>query len=162
MSEQKVSFIWHSDVILDTSVYKPTQVYGFCVKSDNLVSLVRDENEERFTLPGGGIDGNESPQDALTREFQEEAQFAPLEIKILGSLEVIVEENGKVTEKTQQVRFICKLDKINELEPKKDGWETVERIFVYYKDLPKYLNWIKYESGQEVFKAFCHEIESQK
>lgn len=160
MSESKTTFIWHPSKLLNTSEYKPTQIYGFCVTKDNLVCLVRDKNEERFTLPGGGINEGETPEESLVREFKEEAQFKLKNIKLLGSLEVIVEEEGKPTEKTQQVRYICEADKVEEFVPEKDGWETVERIWVYYKDLPKYLKWIKHESGQAVYKALCDLIEN--
>ncbi|PJA41386.1 hypothetical protein CO178_00285 [candidate division WWE3 bacterium CG_4_9_14_3_um_filter_34_6] len=149
-----VTFKWHTNELLDVSEFKPTQIYGFCKTKDNLVCLVRDKNEERFTLLGGGIDDGETPEQALVREFREEAQFEPKNIKLLGSVEVIVEEEGKPTEKTQQVRYICEFDKLDEFIPEKDGWEVVERIWVYYKDLPKYLKWMKYESGKEVFDAF--------
>jgi ADP-ribose pyrophosphatase YjhB (NUDIX family) len=160
MSEPKTTFIFHPSKLLDVNEYKPTQIYGFCKTSDNLVCLVRDKDEERFTLPGGGIDEGENPEEALIREFKEEAQFELKTIKLLGSLEVIVEEEGKPTEKTQQIRYICEAENVEEFVPEKDGWETVERIWIYYKDLPKYLKWIKYESGQSVYKAFCDLIEN--
>lgn len=153
MSEPNTTFIWHSSKLLDVTEYKPTQIYGFCKTSDNLVCLVRDKDEERFTLPGGGIDEGETPEESLIREFKEEAQFEIKNIKLLGSLEVS-------PEKTQQVRYICEAENVEEFIPEKDGWETVERIWVYYKDLPKYLKWIKYESGQSVYKAFCDLIEN--
>ena len=158
MSEQKITFTWHPQKLLDVNEYKPTQIYGFCKTSDNLVCLVRDKNEKRFTLPGGGIDAGENPEQALIREFKEEAQFELKNIKLLGSVAVIVEEDEKPTEKAQQVRYICELEDISEFVPNKDGWETEQRIFVHYTDLPNYVKWIKYESGQEVYKAFCETL----
>ena len=158
MSEQKVTYIWHPNKLLDVVEFKPTQIYGFCKSKDNLVCLVRDKGEERFTLVGGGIDEEETPEQALIREFKEEVQFEPKNIKLLGSVEVIVEEDGKDDEKTQQVRYICDFDKLEEFIPQKDGWEVVERIWVYYKDLPKYLKWIKYESGKDIFKTFIENL----
>ena len=158
MSEQKTTFIWHPDKLLDLKEYKATQVYGFCITKDKLVCLVRDKGEQRFTLPGGGIDDNEHPEDALKREFIEEAQFKVKNIKLLGSLEVIVEEDGKLTEKTQQVRYICEADEIVEFIPNKDGWETEQRIFVHYTDIPNYVKWINYPSGKEVFESLLKSI----
>src|SRR3989344_3316897 len=113
MSEQKITFKWHPNELLDVKEFKPTQIYGFCKTNDNLVCLVRDKNEKRFTLPGGGIDDGENPEQSLVREFREEAQFEPKKIKLLGSVKVIVEEEGKPTEKTQQVRYVCEFDKLN-------------------------------------------------
>jgi len=83
---QKVTYTWHADKILDISEYKPTQVYGFCKTAGNLVCLVRDEDEVRFTLPGGGIEDGELPQEALIREFKEEAQVELKNIKRTGIL----------------------------------------------------------------------------
>ena len=157
-SVKNVTFVWHPQKLLDVNEYKPTQVYGFCKTSENLMCLVKDKDEERFTLPGGGVNEGENPEQALIREFQEEAQFNIKNIKLLGSLEVIVEEAGKPTEKTQQVRYLCEADKIDEFIPEKDGWETVERIWVYYQDLPKYLKWLKYESGQAIYKSLIDTV----
>lgn len=151
---QVITFKWHPSELLDVNEFKPTQIYGFCKTKDNLVCLVRDKDEERFTLPGGGIDKGENPEQSLVREFREEAQLELKNIKLLGSVEVIVEEKGKPIEKTQQVRYTCEFDKLEEFVPEKGGWEVVERIWVYYKDLPKYLKWMKYKSGKEVFEAF--------
>lgn len=159
-SKQKVTFIWHPDELLDLKEHKATQVYGFCMTQDKLACLVRDKGEERFTLPGGGIDGEEHPEEAIKREFREEAQFEIKNVKLLGSLEVIVEEEGKPTEKSQQVRYICEPTEITEFVPNKDGWETEQRIFVHYTDLPNYVKWIKYPSGQEVFKTFIDKLVS--
>lgn len=158
MDNQKVTFIWHPDELLDLNQFKATQVYGFCVTKDKLVCLVRDKGEERFTLPGGGIDGEEHPEKALIREFMEEAQFNISEVKLLGSLEVIVEENGQEIERTQQVRYICEPENIEEFIPNKDGWETEQRIFVHLMDIPNYVKWIRYPSGKEVFDTLLNKL----
>jgi len=108
-----VTFRWHPNELLDVNEFKPTQIYGFCKTNDNLVCLVRDKDEERFTLLGGGIEDGETPEQALVREFREEAQFEPKNIKLLGSVEVIVEEEGKPTAKTQH-KFADSNDYLNQ------------------------------------------------
>ena len=149
----KVLFIWHPDKILENM--PSHQVYGFCSNEKNLVALVRDKYESRFTLPGGGIEPEETPKDALVREFIEEAQFQPKNIRLLGSLEVIEKDNlGNIVKRYQQVRFVCRSGKIKEFVPEKDGWETVERIFVPANKLGLYLKWLKYPTGKAQFKKF--------
>ena len=119
------------------------------------MALVRDKYESRFTLPGGGIEPEETPKDALVREFIEEAQFQPKNIRLLGSLEVIEKDNlGNIVKRYQQVRFVCRSGKIKEFVPEKDGWETVERIFVPANKLGLYLKWLKYPTGKAQFKKF--------
>jgi len=155
---QKVIYTWHPEVMLDPNEYKPTQVYGFCKTHENLVCLVRDEDEVRFTLPGGNIEGGELPQEALIREYKEEAQIELKNIELLGSLEVVMEEEGKSVVKTQQIRYMCEPVKLEEFVPCKDGWETMERIWVHYNDLPKYVSWIQSENGHQIFKCLCERI----
>lgn len=147
------TFIWHQDQILNN--LPCGQVYGFCLTQDGLLALVRDKGETRFTLPGGGVEEGESAEEALVREFLEEAQFRPLNIKLLGSLEVIEKyADGNLLRHHQQLRFICRADKIEEFVPGKDGWEIAERIFVRPQDLPQYIHWIKFPTGKAQFEHF--------
>jgi len=151
-----VIYIWHPGVIPEGIPVQ--QVYGFCSTDDNFVVLVREKNDDRFTPPGGGVEKGETPIEALNREFMEEAQFEPLDIKLLGSLEVI---NSAAIEDIQkhnlQVRYVCRVGNCDVFEPMKDG-ETEQRIFVYYKDLAEYVGFIKkYTSGKiqyDMYKDF--------
>lgn len=147
INNEQTNFTWHPKVIIDG--LKPKNIYGFCITNDNKVVLVRDKDETRFTLPGGGIQEGESPVEALIREFREEAQFIPLNIELLGTLEVrITNKKGEVIEHHQQVRFICSIDNPGDFIPEKDGWETAERIFVNIEELKDYLEWLVYPSGK--------------
>lgn len=148
-----IYFTWHPGRILGD--VKSFQVYGFCLNREGKVCLVRDKDETRFTLPGGHVDGKETPEEALKREFQEEAQFVPENIKVLGTLEVEVKDGDGVTsDHHQQVRFVCFVKEIPEFVEVKDGWETAERIFIDPQDLPKYIDWIAYPTGKAQFEEF--------
>lgn len=154
----KITYIWHPGVIPENIPVQ--QVYGFCTAGDNLVALVREKDDARFTPPGGGVETGETALEALNREFMEEAQFFPEDIKLLGSLEVI---NPQATEEIQkhnlQVRFACKVGKLEAFIPMRDN-ETEQRIFVYYKDLPTYIGYIeKYTSGKIQYDMYCDYIE---
>lgn len=153
-NNQKVEFIWHSGRILRDVILH--QVYGFLITNDNLAVLVRDEGEKRFTLPGGKIESGEMAHDAFVRECIEEAQIQPLNSILLGSLEYI-NPNGKDDEDKhhQEVRYFSIVDNFKKFEPFKDGFETEERIFVHYENLPDYVSWLsKSETGKAQYNDF--------
>ncbi len=157
---QNMTYIWHPNEIPEGILLH--QVYGFAHTDDNLVTLVRDKEEQRFTLPGGGIEPGETAIKALVREFTEEAQFDLKDIKLLGSLE-IVNNNAEreIDRHNLQVRFVCKIGHLEKFVPLKNGFETEERIFVYYKDLPKYVSFIeKYTTGKMQYDMFCAYLEN--
>lgn len=144
----QITYIWHPGIIPPNIPVQ--QVYGFAHTSDNLVALVRDKGEMRFTPPGGAVESGESVEEALVREFKEEVQFIPKNIKLLGSLEVI-NPNAiiEIQKHNLQVRYVCVPETMTEFIPGKDGFETEERIFVHYTDLPHYLGFVqKYTTGK--------------
>ena len=149
----EITFLWHSGKTIND--LKPFQIYGFCLNDDGKVCLVKDKEETRFTLPGGHIDAGETAERALIREFEEEAQFQPGNVELLGTLEVkVVDKNSQVTDHHQQVRFICKVHNVPEFVPGKDGWKTEERIFVDPNKLPEYIDWLSYPTGKAQFEDF--------
>ncbi len=157
MDNDNVDFSWYPGIIMEG--VKLRNIYGFCVNKNNKVALVRDKGETRFTLPGGGVQEGESGIEALNREFIEEVQFYPQNIKLLGSLEVVrTDPSGNIIDHQQQVRFVCSIDKPGKFIPEKDGWETVERIFVSVEDLSKYLEWIAYSTGKAIYDEFLKNL----
>lgn len=153
IGDDDVTFTWYPKKLI--SYLKPFQIYGFCLNDEGKVCLVKDEGEERYTLPGGRVDPGESAEEALVRECQEEAQFTPKNINLIGSLEVlVVDKNGKTKDRHQQVRYICNTGEYGDFIPKKDGWETVERIFVEPKRLPDYVDWLSYPTGKAQYEDF--------
>ena len=157
-NDEEITFIWHPGQILDD--VKAFQIYGFCLDTDGKVILVRDKDETRFTLPGGHVEEGESAKEALKREFEEEAQFLPQDIELLGSLEVIVSDsNQNIKDHHQQVRFVCHIGNPGGFIPEKNGWETVERILVKPEDLPNYLEWIAYPTGKAQFEDFLKKLD---
>jgi len=151
--DSEITFLWHPGKMVDNLI--SFQVYGFCINDDGKVCLVKDKEETRFTLPGGHVDAGETAKQALIREFEEEAQFQPENVELLGALEVkVVDKDSQLTDHHQQVRFICKIHNIPDFVAGKDGWETEERIFVDPNKLPDYIDWLSYPTGKAQFKEF--------
>lgn len=147
------TFIWHPDTILENVLM--SQVYGFCLINNDQIVLVQAKEEAHFSLPGGAIEAGETAEGALIREFREEVQFIPIDIKLLGSQEVIERDlNGNIFKHHQQIRFFCRPDKIEEFVPEKDGWEIVKRIFVQFKEVSKYIHWVETSTGKAQFEYF--------
>jgi 8-oxo-dGTP pyrophosphatase MutT (NUDIX family) len=156
----KVTYIWHPGIIPENVPIQ--QVYGFCLTTDNLVVLVKEKNDNRFTPPGGGVEKGETALETLLREFVEEVQFIPSEIKLLGSLEVInPAAEDDIQKHNLQVRFVCKVNNLKEFIPLVES-EIEERISIHYKDLPQYVGFIdKYASGKIQYDMLCDYIEGR-
>ncbi|HEY0908003.1 MAG TPA: NUDIX hydrolase [Candidatus Paceibacterota bacterium] len=156
-----MTYVWHPGSMPEGIPVH--QVYGFSLSPSGLIALVRDKGEERFTPPGGGVESGETALQGLVREFKEEAQFEPLDIRLLGSLEIINPSGEKEIDRHNlQVRFVCTTGKLDAFVPLKDGFEVEERIFVHYRDLPKYVGFIdKYTTGKMQFDMLCDHIEGK-
>ena len=73
---------------------KIKSVRGLIIHKNELVVLFRRKNgNEYYSVPGGGIEMNESKEEALTRELFEE-----LNIKVKINKEVFTYENDKAIE----------------------------------------------------------------
>lgn len=156
----EVKYIWHPGVIPEGIPVQ--QVYGFSLTKDNLVMLVKEKDDDRFTPPGGGSEEGETAVETLKRELLEEGQFEPQNIRLLGSLEVVNPDAEEDIQKHNlQVRFVCDIDNLEKFVPMQDG-ETKKRIFVYYKDMPEYVGFIdKYTSGRIQYDMFVDHIEGK-
>lgn len=67
------------------------------IKNGELLTIFRrkikgDEIKEYYVIPGGGIEGNETPQETVVRELKEELN---VDIKVLNYLGENERENGK-------------------------------------------------------------------
>lgn len=110
---------------------KYTQVSGYIFNEENQLLIVK--NGKTWTIPGGHPEVGENYIETLTREIMEEACITIKDIKYLGAVEVI--END---EKYYQLRYVAK---INKILPLKEEWEINERKFIDLGDLNKYITW---------------------
>lgn len=159
--DKKIRYIWHPGVIPEG--VPVDQVYGFANDIDNNIVIVRDKDEQRFTPPGGGVEKGETPLEALKREFLEEVQFEPKNIKLMGSLEVVNPSAEDVIQRHNlQVRFVCEVDGLKKFEPLKNGFEIIERKFVFYLKLPEYVNYMKkYKTGNIQYQMYRDYLEGK-
>ena len=120
---------WVEDFEINNEKY--TQVSGYVYNEKNELLIVKNGNT--WTIPGGHPETKETPIETLNREVMEEACVTIKDIKYMGAVEVVENDN-----KYYQLRYIAKIDKIL---PFKEEWETNERTFVNLIDLPKYIKW---------------------
>lgn len=124
-----------------------TQVYCYVFNEDNKLLIVKNEDNNNWTIPGGHPEVGESKEETLKREVLEEACVTVKDIHYLGAVEVV--ENDEVY---YQLRYTARLD---EELPFKQEWEVSERLFINLEDLAKYITW----ANGRTFKA---QIESAK
>ena len=130
-----------------------TQVYGFCKDiSSGEFCIVRETGQTNYSLPGGGCEVGESPEDAFRRELMEETSFKSDNIILVGATKVDMFTSDKKThlQTIFQVRFYTDIKEIVPFIPNKDGFEVEERIFVSPLDLLEKVDWLKTEVGSQV------------
>lgn len=60
---------------------------GIVIREDGKIAIFNKSNKNEYKLPGGGIEGNESPEEAFKREVLEETGCVVKIIKKLGTTE---------------------------------------------------------------------------
>lgn len=100
----KIAYVTYKDAdsFDDLRSKNVTQVYAICFWKDKVV-LVHNKNQDSFSLPGGGLEKNESFEDCLKREIKEETNMKVLSFTPIGYQEVTDMENLAVF----QLRYAC-------------------------------------------------------
>ncbi len=87
------------------TVFEPKKIRlgarGIVVRNDNKIAIFYKENKNQYKLPGGGIDTNETPEDAFKREVLEETGCIVEITKKLG-----ITEEYKSKTSFQQISYI--------------------------------------------------------
>lgn len=125
---------------------------GIVVREDGKIAIFNKSNKNEYKLPGGGIEGNEKPEEAFKREVLEETGCKVEIIKELGTTEeyktldnfkqisyVFV---GKVLEDTKQLNVTQK----EKDEGARLVWETPENTLKVITESYDKLVASKYES----------------
>jgi ADP-ribose pyrophosphatase YjhB (NUDIX family) len=127
-----------------------TSAMVFCRDTNGLFCVVKDAGEDFWSLPGGGCSLNEMPEKCASRELLEEAQIVAKNQTILGSILVRFFKNGKEVSVMQQVRCLCEFEDMQEFIPQKDGFETDERKFISFEELPIMVKQLMNDTGKVV------------
>jgi len=100
---------------------------------------------KHWTIPGGHPESNETPVETLEREVMEEACTTLKNIKYIGAVEVV--ENN---ETYYQLRYTAR---VLDVLPFNKEWETSERLFVALEDLHNHITWSKGVTFSEQIKS---------
>lgn len=75
---------------------------------DNKLLLVRDDPEDSWAFPGGGIDYGESAEDALVRELAEELHVDPTSVS--SDFKVVAVNSGHIKSGIPRVNIYYRAD----------------------------------------------------
>lgn len=111
-------------------------VSAFILNKKNQVLLVKRSDIDTFLpgyweLPGGGVNENETPQEALKREIKEEVGLTVSINESLGANQYTLEEHGEKIPKTEMC-FSCMSDSLEKInlsnEHSEYKWISKEEI----------------------------------
>jgi 8-oxo-dGTP pyrophosphatase MutT (NUDIX family) len=118
-----------------TTLLVVPSVTGLVFDDDGRVLLVRHSNGGVWVAPGGAIDPDEAPQDAVVREVWEETGLRVEPVRLVGVFGGpdfrVVYENGDETDYVMAIYECRRLD--GELRP--DGEETLDARWVAASEL---------------------------
>lgn len=78
------TFFGKKKLIEKDKLIKRSSAYGFAIHEGSIL-LVNNKSTNRLFFPGGGIDLNETKEEALKREFLEETQIEIEILKYIGA-----------------------------------------------------------------------------
>ena len=128
----RVRVVWHGAEETELPV---TGAHGFCFRDGRV--LVCDISGRGPTIPGGHLDGGESPADCLIREVWEEACVELINLNLVGFVEADHRLNndfdGHYPLRSVQAIYRADVSALRNFEPRH---ESTSRRFVTTNDLP--------------------------
>ncbi|MFA5776702.1 MAG: NUDIX domain-containing protein [Patescibacteria group bacterium] len=115
--------------------------------------IVRDFDENFFSLPGGGCDMNEDGKECAVREVREEAQVEVKNIFLIGTVIVKISKNGQVFSVSTQQRYLADAAEVPGFVVNPDSFderrfETVERKEVPFESLCEEVKLLRNKTGE--------------
>lgn len=96
-----------TDPLLDYTDYDTRLgAYAVVVDDERRVLLAYWRDETRWTLPGGGVELHESPEEAAVREVSEETGYAVELVRLLGVDTVVVPAERRVSATDRVLRMV--------------------------------------------------------
>lgn len=121
------------------------------VFKDNKILLVKERSDQLWTLPGGWIDINESPSEAVCKEIFEESGFKTKAIKLMALFDKNKHPHPTQLPHTYKLFFICELIGGSMMA----GIETSEVAFFEKDNLPDLS--LKRVIAPQIKRAFEHQ-----
>ncbi len=112
------------------------------VRRDGLLLLVRDRGFRQFSLPGGGLRPNESPEEAVSRELAEETGLRAITVESLPGCQTSDAYNTYLVFQIEAEGVL----RINAEELSEAHWwdgRTSVPLFGYVKHVLELLHWPK-------------------
>ncbi|MDP3989565.1 MAG: NUDIX domain-containing protein [bacterium] len=135
-----------------------TQAMVFIRTTTDKFIVVRDFKKTTFALPGGGCGINESGMDCAVRESREEAQVEITDLQFLGTILVKIKKNKDIISVSAQKRYLARTEKLSRFVPRKDGFETIERGLVDFKDLYKEVHSLQNDTGNAILENLKNKL----
>lgn len=125
--------------------------YGIVLKGDELL-VVYSEKEYDYSLVGGGIEPNETPDKALNREFLEESGYLITDIQEFVNIDCFwVKRDGRYME-TDALFYLVKVDETNNKKPTEPFHKPMWIKLVNAQNL------IQYPYQKEALKLFLSKL----
>ena len=112
-------------------------VHAICFYKNKIV-VVYEKKKNCWTPPGGGIEQNETYQEAVIREVKEESNMKVLHQEYIGYQDV----TNLVGKTTRQVRSFCIVEPYGDFVSDPDGDITKIKL-IDPKDYKKYFDWLE-------------------
>jgi 8-oxo-dGTP diphosphatase len=114
-----------------------TSVFGLCFENDRLLMIMHEKRNS--DIPGGHVETGESLEDALRREFQEEAAASICDLEVIGYVKITLPGS-----KPPDYRYphpisymVAFAGRVERLYPFKGEFETTERRLLSADDARK-------------------------
>lgn len=122
-----------------TNYHRQLGVYGICCQNDQIlvVHKTRGPYRNRFDLPGGTIESNESIIQAIYREFQEETGLFINVDKNIGTSEFIVRYNINDSTHIQHIAIFFKVSIESNFERLIISDDTAGSEWIKLRDITK-------------------------
>ncbi|MFA6303984.1 MAG: NUDIX hydrolase [Legionella sp.] len=83
-------------------------IRGACFKNDQIL-MVKERTDGLWSLPGGWVDINESPSQAICKEIYEESGFEARAIKLMGVYDINKHQHPSQLPHIYKLFFICEI-----------------------------------------------------
>jgi ADP-ribose pyrophosphatase YjhB (NUDIX family) len=144
--DNKIAYVTYRDTnsFENLASKNVTQVYAICFLGNKIV-LVHNKNQNALSLPGGGLENNETFEDCLKREIKEETNMKVVSFAPIGYQEVT--DNGSPA--VFQLRYICIVEPYGDFISDPDG-DVDEIKMIAQEEFKVHIKWG--EVGDRLFK----------